>query len=206
MMYIRDDFQLNDFQHAVIIAIVNVVAIFGAAISGYLSSKYGRTKAIFVASLFFFVANLVMATSTNFLMLFIGRVFCGLGGGFALSISPLYISEMSPPKYRGGFVSLSEMSVNVGITVGFFIDYIFTYVPDKVAWRWMFAMGCVLPLIMMYLSICAMAETPRWLLLQHRSTDAEIVLGKMTNSIEEMSTTKVQIEKNIKIEMGFSTN
>merc|ERR1719204_3000865 len=125
MVLIRDEFNLSDFQWATLISIVNLVAILGAVMSGCIASKYGRTRAILISTLLFFLANSVMATSVNFAMLLAARILNGLGLGFGLSINSLYIAEMSPPRYRGGLVSLSEMSINIGITFCFFVIYFF---------------------------------------------------------------------------------
>lgn len=49
--------------------------------------------------------------------------------------SQLYISELSPPKARGFMVSLAELSINIGILVGFFFGWALRNVAHQ--WRWM---------------------------------------------------------------------
>jgi len=206
MIYIRDEYNLSDFEYSFVISILNMMAILGAAVSAVVSDRYGRTKTLFTASILFFIGNLLMAASTNYAILLIGRIFCGFGVGTGLAIDPLYISEMSPARYRGGLVSLSEMSINIGITLGFLFDYIFSFLPVNVAWRMMLAVGCVIPVIMMYLSYCLMSETPRWLLSQSRTNEASKVLSKMTNSFAEAELTKKQILESIEYERNMKTS
>merc|ERR1719462_506401 len=141
MIYIRDEFHLNDFQYSFVISIINVIAVFGSAVSAVVSDKYGRTRTLFTASILFFIGNFLMASCPNYAVLLLGRIFCGFGVGTGLAIDPLYISEMSPARYRGGLVSLSEMSVNIGITLGFLFDFIFSFLPVNIGWRMMLAMG-----------------------------------------------------------------
>lgn len=206
MIYIRDEFDLNDFEYSFVIAILNMMAILGAAVSAVVSDKYGRTRTLFTASIFFFIGNFLMAASPNYALLLLGRIFCGFGVGTGLAIDPLYISEMSPARYRGGLVSLSEMSINIGITLGFVFDWIFSYLPDPIAWRMMLAMGCVIPSLVMYLSYFKMSETPRWLISQGRINEASIVLSKMSNSNAEAEFTKKEILKSIEFEKNIQTS
>jgi len=206
MIYIRDEYSLSDFEYSFIIAILSIMAILGAAVSAVVSDTYGRTRTLFTSSIFFFIGNFLMAASTNYDLLLIGRIFCGFGVGTGLAIDPLYISEMSPARYRGSLVSLSEMSINIGITFGFFFDWIFSFLPVHLAWRMMLAMGCVIPVIMMYLSYCLMSETPRWLLSQGRINEASKVLSQMSNSFAEAELTKKKILESIEYGKNMKTS
>lgn len=65
----------------------------------------------------------------------VGRVFVGIGLGLGLAIDPLYISEISPPAYRGQLVSFSEVCINIGIMLGFISNYVFLPLPEGLNWR-----------------------------------------------------------------------
>jgi hypothetical protein len=45
------------------------------------------------------------------------RFFLGLAVGTASFVAPLYISEMAPPRVRGGLVSFNQLAVTTGILV-----------------------------------------------------------------------------------------
>jgi MFS family permease len=47
-------------------------------------------------------------------MMIAGRFFAGLGCGMILSIVPVYIAEVSPPKQRGVIVGLQGMLIAIG--------------------------------------------------------------------------------------------
>jgi hypothetical protein len=51
-----------------------------------------------------------------------GRVIAGMGVGGASMISPIYISEVSPPAIRGRLVGFYEFSWQIGGLVGFWIN------------------------------------------------------------------------------------
>lgn len=120
-----------------------------ATFAGFFSDRFGRTKTLLLASVFFLVGNLLMASSTGFAELLAGRLITGahlcahapvaslparaqhhatrathtgrhaarpappappLSGvavGTGLSIDPLYIAEISPPRFRGMMVTFS---------------------------------------------------------------------------------------------------
>ena len=57
--------------------------------------------------------------------------------------------------------------------------------PDEYAWRYMYATGAFLPLIMFFFIKCFMPESPRWLLQKNRDDDAKQVLTKLCSGNEE---------------------
>jgi MFS family permease len=86
---------------------------------------------------------------------------------------------MSPAAHRGELVTWSEIATNVGIVLGFSSGLIFTNLPENIAWRCMFGLGGILPLVMIFLAKCVMPESPRWLLQKGRKEEARAVLEKI---------------------------
>ncbi len=81
-------------------------------------------------------------------------------------------------------MSFSEVAINIGIMFGFASGIIFRHTPDEMAWRYMYAIGGFLPLIMMILIIFYMPESPRWLLQRKRGDDARKVLTTLCSGNE----------------------
>ena len=48
----------------------------------------------------------------------VGRAISGLGVGIASNLVPLYVTEISPEKFRGTLGSLAQLSTALGILVG----------------------------------------------------------------------------------------
>jgi MFS family permease len=70
------------------------------------------------------------------------------------------------------------MAINVGIVLGFLSGIVFYEVDDKLEWRLMFGMGCILPIILIVVSEVVMAESPRWLVSKGRDEECIRKVGK----------------------------
>lgn len=142
--------------------ILNLIASIGAIAAGSVADKFGRKRTIFTASLLFLVGTLLMTISQSFSMLLFGRIVTGIAIGFGLVIAPLYSAEIAPAMYRGYLVSIAEISINVGILMGYIANALFQNLPISYCWRWMLGMGLIPP-VFIQLTLSYIPETPRWL-------------------------------------------
>ena len=71
------------------------------------------------------------------------------------------------------------MAINVGIVLGFFSGIVFFGLDDNLQWRLMFAMGCILPIVMIILVNTVMPESPRYLVFKGQDEEAKEVLRKV---------------------------
>lgn len=69
----------------------------------------------------------------------------------------------------------SEFAINVGIVFGFAAGFI----PGDDGWRFMFLLGAIMPVVMIFLVLCVMPETPRWMIVNQRETEAREILSKL---------------------------
>lgn len=95
-------------------------------------------------------------------MLAIGRMMSGIGAGAALVIVPLYIAEVAPPKQRGLWGVMTQVSINLGLlitqTLGYFWD-------RGMQWRYILAVGTVHG-VLQAIGLVFVPETPTWLATQ----------------------------------------
>jgi len=94
-------------------------------------------------------------------------------------LDPLYIAEIAPASARGELVTWAEIALNVGITLGFSSSLVFGALDDDQSWRYMFATGCILPVLVIFLASCVMAESPRWLISKGEEEEGARVLQKI---------------------------
>lgn len=175
----ENSLELNDEEISLFMGSLNLFAALGAILASRISDKFGRRGGFLVAAIGFIIGITIECLANSFALLMIGRALVGAGVGFGLAIDPIYIAEISPPSFRGGLVTWSEIGTNVGIVIGFSSGLFFYKAPADDGWRLMFAMGMIMPLILIYLIFNIMPESPRWLVSKGMDDDAKNVLEKI---------------------------
>ena len=84
-----------------------------------------------------------MGISVNKEILLVGRVIVGAGIGLASMSVPMYISEASPPQFRGILVSCNVLIITFGQFIASCVCGAFSNVkPD--GWKYMLGLGMIL--------------------------------------------------------------
>ena len=176
---------------------VNVGAILigsalGAFGAGRLSDMIGRRAVMMLAAaLFLFSAFLAGAAPSSAVFIF-ARIIGGLGVGAASVTSPVYISEVTPARMRGRLSSVQQVMIISGLTGSFLANYLLAHIAGSStaplwlhlpAWRWMFWVQAV-PAAIYLLSLLAIPESPRYLVMKGRISDARSVLGRLFGQVE----------------------
>ncbi|KAA9405151.1 sugar porter family MFS transporter [Haloarcula hispanica] len=181
-LFIQDSFVMSPLVEGIIVSGAMAGAAAGAAVGGQLADRLGRRRLILIAAIVFFVGSFTMAVAPNVPVLVAGRLIDGVAIGFASIVGPLYISEIAPPRIRGGLTSLNQLMVTTGILLSYFVNYAFA---DAGAWRWMLGAGMV-PAVVLAIGILKMPESPRWLFEHGRKDEARAVLKRTrSGSVEE---------------------
>src|SRR5260370_34151923 len=102
------------------------------------------------------MGGLASAFASGAAMLIVARVIVGAAIGVASYAVPLYISELTPPRWRGWLVSLNQLALTVGILLAYVVGYGFA---ASGAWRWMFALA-VVPRGLLGLGVACLPATP----------------------------------------------
>ncbi|CUM63760.1 uncharacterized protein PRCAT00001344001 [Priceomyces carsonii] len=168
----KTEFNLDDSAHSDYI-VSNVISVFhagcffGALVSYPFSYYLGRRISLIIAAVLITVGSAIMlaASHANGLgPLYAGRVLSGLAVGFSTNLTPVYLSEISPPAIRGRVIALYEIGWRVGDLVGFWINYgIDSHIPSsKKQWFIPFAIQLI-PSGMFLIGSVVMRESPRWL-------------------------------------------
>lgn len=169
--------------------------IFGALLCFALSDRFGRKRLLILSGFLFAVAAIGTAMANNFVVYNIYRIVGGFGIGIALNLSPMYISEMSPPHLRGKFVSVNQLMIMIGIlfaqTANWRISLIDTEMPvnataevirqswnGQMGWRWMFGLQ-VIPATLFFLMMIIMPESVRWLVKNGQDARARKILKRI---------------------------
>ena len=167
ILFIERDLGLSDVQQEIVIGSLNIVSAVGALLAGITSDALGRKKTVMLAAVIFTIGAIGMACSFGFWTLLLFRAVTGVGVGVGLVLAPLYVAELSPSSFRGNLVSLGEVTINLGILLGYVSNYVFKDLPDFYAWRVMIGAGAV-PSVLLFVGVWFMPESPRWLMSKGR--------------------------------------
>ncbi|GAX25840.1 hypothetical protein FisN_6Hh122 [Fistulifera solaris] len=170
---VQQDLALTMSQREIFVGSLNLWAMFGALGSNFVTDRYGRRRSFVVASILFIIGSIIQTTTGSYGLLMFGRVFVGLGVGFGLALDPIYIAEITPAKHRGELVTWSEISLNIGLVLGFSMKLITSN------WRLMFLAGVIIPLLMIFLALKVMPESPRWLVANNQEESAKSILQRI---------------------------
>ncbi len=170
--------------------------IAGVFLAGKAGDHYGRKKVLMMAAILFFVSAIGSASAHTLIYFVTARILGGLAVGVASILSPMYIAELAPAKYRGLLVSLNQLAIVIGILVAFFTNYLLVDTGIN-NWRWMLLVMAA-PAVLLFFSLFLVPESPRWLVARQRNKEALGVLIKTSG--EAIAHAELQeIEETLKI-------
>ncbi len=153
-------------------------AIFGGAIAGQLSDRFGRRRMILAAALVFVLGSILCAAAPNggTLFLVLVRIFLGLAVGAASALVPAYMAELAPARLRGRLSGLNQTMIVSGMLLSYVVDYLLRDLPEAWAWRTMLGAAAV-PAVILFLGVLRLPESPRFLVKNGFDEDARRVLS-----------------------------
>jgi len=181
----------------------------GSGIAGPVSDTFGRKKTLMMASVLIFISAVWSGLASNPTNLIIARLIGGFGIGAATMVCPLYISEVSPEKYRGRMVTLFQLTITIGIVMCVFANWsIFNFkeantdtTTMSTFWRWLaidenwraMFMAEAIPGILFLVAAFFIPESPRWLVKRNKGDEAEHILQKI-NGVTRAKEVRKDIE------------
>lgn len=159
----------------------------GAYFAGRLADIYGRKVILLWSAVFFIVSAWGSGIADGSLEFVIYRVLGGFAVGAASVITPAYIAEVAPARYRGMLTTLQQIAIILGLFMAFVSNYLlaeFAGASTEMfwwgfeAWRWMFWME-LLPAVLFLLMLFFIPESPRFLLLKGRDEAGADVLQRL---------------------------
>lgn len=196
--FIQREFMAEHWQLEMVVSFCVLGAFFGALMSGYFTDRFGRKRVMIATSLIFIIGTLVACLATNIETLVLGRFMLGAAIGVASYAVPLFIAEVAPASKRGSLVLWNGAFLTGGQVIAFIVDYFLT---SSGSWRVMIATGLV-PAIMLFVGMCFMPYSPKWLFSKGRKHQARETLAKIRESenavFQELSAIQNNLQKAIK--------
>ena len=184
-------FQLDSGMQGFAVGSALLGCVVGAITIGRPGDKYGRRFMLIWMAALMLISAIGSGMANNITSFIIFRIIGGLGVGGASVLSPMYISEISPPELRGRFTITFQLAIVLGILLAFFSDYLLIDSGDN-NWRWMFIAEAI-PAIAFFILLFFVSRSPRWLVKNGNLDEAREVLSIVnpnTNSdklIEEIN-------------------
>jgi sugar porter (SP) family MFS transporter len=212
---VRTQFMLNPGMEGWYVSSALVGCIVGVTGAGWLSDKYGRKVVLLLTGTLFSISAIGCAISASFTVLIFYRLVGGIGVGIASMLSPLYISEISPPSMRGKLVTLYQFAITIGILCAYFINVWLLeasnnpgfpnmknlhFIFKEEVWRGMLGMEAI-PAIIFFFLILTIPRSPRWLVVKGDTKNARRILTRLVGS-EVASDEIKEIEETAAMEKG----
>ncbi len=155
----------------------------GASLGGTLADRIGRRNVFTLTLVVYGVATGASAFAGGVLVLILLRIVVGLGLGGELPIASTLVSELSPKKVRGSIVVWLEAFWALGWTVAAVVGYYVVPLGDW-GWRVAFGIGALPALYAVYIR-SGLPESPRFLLSQGKTAEAEAVVAQFEESARQ---------------------
>lgn len=148
--------------HGIAMASALYGTVLGSLLGGIPTDRFGRKATLLWVGVLYVISAVGCAYAWNIETFIAARFIGGLGIGVSTVAAPLYISEISPPAYRGRLAGMFQFNIVFGILVAFASNFLLKDVGDN-AWRWMLGVAAF-PSILYTLMCFALPESPRWLI------------------------------------------
>lgn len=125
----------------------------------------------------FFIGAVLLSVATTSAQFAIGRIFVGIGSGFMTCVISVYVSEISPPKFRGALTSILQLFTTLGILI---IECISLGLDSAIGWR-IVVVITVVPAIAQMLLLPFCSRSPRWLINENRIAEARVEFLRLRN-------------------------
>jgi MFS transporter, SP family, arabinose:H+ symporter len=149
--------------------------VLGSLLGGWPTDRFGRRRTLLGIGVLYILSAVGCAFANGVGLFIAARFIGGLGIGISTVAAPLYISEISPPAFRGRLAGMFQFNIVFGILVAFLSNAVLARIGGADAWRWMLGIAAVPSVI--YAVMCfGLPESPRWLIGRKGNLEAAIAV------------------------------
>jgi sugar porter (SP) family MFS transporter len=148
--------------HGVALASALYGTVLGSFLGSWPTNRYGRKPTLAAIGVLYLISAVGSGYAWDVYSFIAARFVGGIGIGVSTVVAPLYISEISPPAYRGRLAGTFQFNIVFGVIVAYLSNYLLKDTGAN-AWRWMLGVAAF-PSLIYTLSCFALPESPRWLL------------------------------------------
>ncbi len=171
--------------------------VLGSLLGGIPCDKFGRKKTLFWIGILYFLSALGSALAMDPYTFSFFRFIGGLGVGASSVAAPIYISEISSSKNRGKLVASYQFNIVFGIFIAFISNYLLKGFGGANDWRWMLGVEAI-PALIYSVMVLKVPNSPRWLAIKKKDTDAALKALKYLFGEEQASKQFEEIKNSVK--------
>ncbi|XP_027092631.1 sugar transport protein 5 [Coffea arabica] len=160
-----------------------------------LTAAQGRRNVMVLGGFTFLAGAAINGGAQTIAMLILGRILLGFGVGFTNQATPVYLSEVAPPKWRGAFNTGFQFFIGIGVVAANCLNY----GAARLEWGWRLSLGlAVVPAAIMIIGALLISDTPSSLVergklekakkslakIRGKETDIEVELADLVKSSE----------------------
>ena len=194
IIFLQKQFNLNSVQTGFAVSCASIGCIIGPLVGGPAADWLGRRRTLLVTALIFSIGTIGTIFPRTIAQFDFFRIVGGVGIGLASVTSPMYIAEIAPARLRGRLVTVNQLAIVVGALSSIIVCYFLSHTGN---WRAMFAYELV-PVLLFFVGLAFVPESPRWLLEKKRVEEARQVLEKIY-----LSATAVEQELEVMLQAGL---
>ncbi|XP_028776693.1 monosaccharide-sensing protein 2-like [Neltuma alba] len=178
MSYIKKEFTLDPKMEGMIVSMTFLAGTVMTTLAGTASDMFGRRTMLIISSATFILSALVILWAPNVYVILIARLLSGLANALAVTLTPLYISEISPPDIRGLLTTATQFSCSSGMFLAYCLVFSMSLM-ESPSWRIMLGIIGLPALAYFLVTVFYLPESPRWLVTKGRLGDARTVLQRI---------------------------
>jgi len=112
----------------------------------------------------------------------------------------MYNAEISPARFRGRMVALTQFNIVFGVLLAFSSNYIISSLDlGETTWRWMFGVEAI-PAMIFFLLLFTNPRSPRWLIARNRVEEARNVIQRLGSDADNVELEIQEIQDSLKAE------
>jgi putative MFS transporter len=183
---LTEQWHLGTNEKSLVIASGFIGMFIGAIGLGVAADRLGRRRMFLVNLGLYSLFSLLTAFAPNLGTFLVLRVLGGLALGAELTLVDTYLSELMPRAGRGRYLAWAYTIGFCGVPVAAFLGGRFVAKRHLLidGWRWLLVFGALGALIVWVLRR-RLPESPRWLIAQGRTREAELIVAGIEASVRD---------------------
>ncbi|MEG3175662.1 sugar porter family MFS transporter [Sphingomonas sp. RB3P16] len=160
---LQNQFGLTPASLGFTVASALIGTVLGSLVAGVPADRYGRKAIMLSVAIAYVISSLGTGLAHDWSVLIAFRLLGGVAIGAASVVTPIYIAEVSPARFRGRLVAMNQLNIVLGILIAFLSNYFIAQaLPPETAWRWMFGIVAIPSAVFLVVTFF-LPESPRWL-------------------------------------------